>query len=183
MGVHKGKAFNKGTPDEAVLFDDFNSVARQELYENSGVEYWWYGCIGPNNPFPTYQLDDYLITSRIVSWMQKDYGASGNLFWDTCFWVEYRDGTYTRKDPYTASPEHFPGDNGDGFLFYPGTKYGIGPVASIRLHSIRDGLEEYEILNELEENYAAKGYDADGILQTLYKKLYSKKFIIDQKIL
>ena len=155
------------------LFDDFNSVARQELYENSGVEYWWYGCIGPNNPFPTYQLDDYLITSRIVSWMQKDYGASGNLFWDTCFWVEYRDGTYTRKDPYTASPEHFPGDNGDGFLFYPGTKYGIGPVASIRLHSIRDGLEEYEILNELEENYAAKGYDADGILQTLYKKLYS----------
>ena len=155
------------------LFDDFNSVARQELYENSGVEYWWYGCIGPNNPFPTYQLDDYLITSRIVSWMQKDYGASGNLFWDTCFWVEYRDGTYTRKDPYTASPEHFPGDNGDGFLFYPGTKYGIGPVASIRLHSIRDGLEEYEILNKLEENYAAKGYDADGILQTLYKKLYS----------
>ena len=155
------------------LFDDFNSVARQELYENSGVEYWWYGCIGPNNPFPTYQLDDYLITSRIVSWMQKDYGASGNLFWDTCFWVEYRDGTYTRKDPYTASPEHFPGDNGDGFLFYPGTKYGIGPVASIRLHSIRDGLKEYEILNELEENYAAKGYDADGILQTLYKKLYS----------
>lgn len=155
------------------LFDDFNSVARQEFYENSGVEYWWYGCIGPNNPFPTYQLDDYLITSRIVSWMQKDYGASGNLFWDTCFWVEYRDGTYTRKDPYTASPEHFPGDNGDGFLFYPGTKYGIGPVASIRLHSIRDGLEEYEILNELEENYAAKGYDADGILQTLYKKLYS----------
>lgn len=155
------------------LFDDFNSVARQELYENSGVEYWWYGCIGPNNPFPTYQLDDYLITSRIVSWMQKDYGASGNLFWDTCFWVEYRDGTYTRKDPYTASPEHFPGDNGDGFLFYPGTKYGIGLVASIRLHSIRDGLEEYEILNKLEENYAAKGYDADGILQTLYKKLYS----------
>lgn len=155
------------------LFDDFNSVARQEFYENSGVEYWWYGCIGPNNPFPTYQLDDYLITSRIVSWMQKDYGASGNLFWDTCFWVEYRDGIYTRKDPYTASPEHFPGDNGDGFLFYPGTKYGISPVASIRLHSIRDGLEEYEILNELEENYAAKGYDADGILQTLYKKLYS----------
>ena len=46
-------------------------------------------------------------------------------------------------------------------------------MASIRLHSIRDGLEEYEILNELEENYAAKGYDADGILQTLYKKLYS----------
>lgn len=154
------------------LFDDFNSVARQEFYENSGVEYWWYGCIGPNNPFPTYQLDDYLITSRVASWMQKDYGASGNLYWDTCFWIDY-DGTYNRIDPYTASPMHFPGDNGDGYLFYPGTKYGIGPVASIRLHSIRDGLEEYEILNELEENYAAKGYDADGILQTLYKKLYS----------
>ncbi|PWM71960.1 MAG: hypothetical protein DBX59_07425 [Bacillota bacterium] len=155
------------------LFDDFDTVVNQQMYENSGTEFWWYGCIGPNNPFPTYQLDDYLITSRVVSWMQKDYGASGNLFWDTCFWVEYRDGVYERKDPYEASPEHFPGDNGDGFLFYPGTKYGIGPVASIRLHSIRDGLEEYEILNELEQKYAEKGYDSDEILQTLYKRLYN----------
>ncbi len=155
------------------LFDDFDSVARQELYRESGVEYWWYGCIGPNNPFPTYQLDDYLITSRVASWMQKDYGISGNLFWDTCFWIDYTQGSYTRIDPYEASPMHFPGDNGDGWLFYPGTKYGIGPVSSIRLHSIRDGLEEYEILNELEENYAQYGYDADVILQTLYQKLYS----------
>ncbi|PYV36875.1 MAG: hypothetical protein DMG06_29570, partial [Acidobacteria bacterium] len=34
--------------------------------------------------------------------------------------------------------------NGDGFLFYPGTEAGIqGPVTSIRLKVLREGLEDY----------------------------------------
>jgi len=35
--------------------------------------------------------------------------------------------------------------NGEGSLFYPGDKGGIeGPVASIRLKNLRDGMEDYE---------------------------------------
>lgn len=91
-------------------------------------------------PYPTYQIDDALISSRIVSWMQKDYGLAGNLYWETVFWTRYRDEVREKTDVYEGDPMHFPGDNGDGYLVYPGDVYGIdGPVGSIRLESIRDG--------------------------------------------
>jgi hypothetical protein len=40
--------------------------------------------------------------------------------------------------------------NGEGSLFYPGTQAGFdGPVASIRLKMIREGMEDYEYLKIL----------------------------------
>ncbi len=42
--------------------------------------------------------------------------------------------------------------NGDGFLFYPGDDAGIdGPVASIRLKNLRDGMEDYEYFAILQQ--------------------------------
>jgi hypothetical protein len=42
--------------------------------------------------------------------------------------------------------------NGGGFLFYPGTPCGIdGPVASIRVKNLRDGMEDYEYFAILEK--------------------------------
>jgi len=41
---------------------------------------------------------------------------------------------------------------GDGSLLYPGSKVGVdGPVASIRLKLIREGLEDVEYLRVLED--------------------------------
>lgn len=43
---------------------------------------------------------------------------------------------------------------GDGSLLYPGTRFGIeGPVTSVRLESIRDGLEDHEYLVLAEETF------------------------------
>jgi Domain of unknown function (DUF4091) len=56
---------------------------------------------------------------------------------------------------YWNSPKRNPWDdpgfrirwNGDGALFYPGEDAGIeGPVESIRLKCLRDGMEDYEYL-------------------------------------
>lgn len=42
--------------------------------------------------------------------------------------------------------------NGDGALFYPGNDAGIdGPVASLRLKALRDGMEDYEYFALLEK--------------------------------
>ena len=134
--------------------------------------------MGPNNPYPTYQLDDALVNSRIVSWMQKDYGLSGNLYWETVFWTRYRNDEREKTDVYNGDPMHFPGDNGDGYLLYPGDVYGIeGPVGSIRLESIRDGLEEYEMLAEMERAYKAAGLESDDILQNCYERLYADAMV------
>ena len=91
-------------------------------------------------------VPDSFVSARVMSWMQYDYGISGNLYWETALYrkIRYEGGEMTRTylDPYTEA-EHYPGTNGDGFLFYPGAKYGIyGPVISNRLVAIRDGLEE-----------------------------------------
>jgi len=42
--------------------------------------------------------------------------------------------------------------NGDGFLAYPGEAAGVdGPVSTIRLEQVREGLEDYEAITMLAE--------------------------------
>lgn len=159
-------------------FDKYHTPEMRELYSEQEEE-WWYGCVGPRNPYPTYHLDDLLLSSRVLSWMQADYGVLGNLYWATNI-VAIRDGhSKFIEDPYQTADRYIDA-NGDGFLFYPGKKYGIvGPIGSRRLHSIRDGLEEFEIINALKEQYLELSskygitFDADNVLDLLFDKLYN----------
>jgi hypothetical protein len=49
-------------------------------------------------------------------------------------------------DPW-MNPLNYRQFNGEGSLFYPGADASIeGPVASMRLKALRDGLEDYEYL-------------------------------------
>ena len=58
-------------------------------------------------------------------------------------------------------------------MFYPGKPYGIyGPVDSIRLHMIRDGIEDYETLWYLESLYNQAGKSAKDLLRPVYDGLY-----------
>ena len=94
---------------------------------------------------PPFWQVDYPVTSyRIPAWLNRRYGITGLLYWSTVYW---------------GSPDRNPWDdpgfrirwNGDGALFYPGADAGIeGPVASIRLKNLRDGMEDYEYFALLE---------------------------------
>ena len=86
---------------------------------------------------------------RIAPWLNRRYGITGLLYWSTCYW---------------GSPERNPWDepgfrgywNGEGALLYPGSDAGIeGPVASMRLKSLRDGMEDYEYFVLLEQRGGA----------------------------
>jgi len=49
------------------------------------------------------------------------------------------------KDPWLDQLTIYGRYNGDGSLLYPGSDAGIdGPVTSIRLRNIREGMEDYE---------------------------------------
>lgn len=65
-----------------------------------------------------------------------------------------------------ANPASFAKDqNGNGYLFYPGTE---GPIPSIRLHALGDGMEDYEYLHrlhELVEEAKARGGAEPALLQ------------------
>jgi hypothetical protein len=72
------------------------------------------------------------------------YGVSGLLYWSTVYWSSPDRDVWT--DP--AFRNRY---NGEGFLFYPGTEAGIqGPVTSIRLKALREGLEDYAYFMLLE---------------------------------
>ncbi len=103
------------------------------------------------NP-PYWHIDRPLTVYRVPTWINRQYGITGLLYWSTVTRV-----LDSWNNPAFAHPRHF---NGGGYLFYPGVPCGIdGPVASIRLKNLRDGMEDYEyfaILEKLAGNAAVK---------------------------
>ncbi len=113
-----------------------------------GEQFWWYGCIYPTHPYPSYHIDDDLIAARIVPWMMHRHGIRGNLYWGTTIYQQWNGHEFVPRDPWT-DPIAWPGANGDGQLVYPGSD---GPVSSIRLEAIRAGQDDYEYLWQLEQS-------------------------------
>ena len=97
------------------------------------------------------------VDHRALFWQQAHYRVQGFLYWNATYWNP-KTGT---ADPWTdmaTVKELSPTVYGDGSLLYPGGKVGVdGPVASIRLKLIREGLEDVEYLRLLEER---EGWDA-----------------------
>lgn len=139
------------------LIDEYDTAEKRALYADDDMR-WWYTAVGPKYPYPSYHIDntDGLMSARLMSWMQADYDVIGNLyFMVTNYRYSPQDGNDRfLEDAYASAARSYLEVNGDGFLFYPGKRYGMNePIASIRLHSIRDGLEEYETLTALKGIY------------------------------
>ncbi len=92
---------------------------------------------------PYWHLDRPLLVYRIPTWINRQYGITGLLYWSTVTRV-----LDPWLNPAFTHPRHF---NGGGYLLYPGVPCGIaGPVASMRLKNLRDGMEDYEYMALLE---------------------------------
>ena len=162
------------------MFSDFEAGLATGVYDNED-EIWWYGAVGPKNPYPTYHLDDVLLSSRMVGWLQAIYGIEGNIYWGFDIYGDYTGGMWNYRDEYyETDPGHYHNVHGDGYLVYPGKQYGVdGPVPSIRLESIRDGYEEYELLYAIQEQYKALGesigieVSADATIADVASSLYT----------
>ena len=128
------------------------------LCEEYGVKnIWWYGCTEPLAPYGNYHIGDKnLLAARCYSWVQAKYGIQGNLYWDAAAYTSERPDWDQYMDVF-ENPVRITGvPAGDGFLTYPGAPYGVtGPLPSVRLMSIRDGMEELELLLALEKQYEA----------------------------
>ena len=122
-----------------------------------GDEVWSYTALVQRSPryHPQYQsvkdydppywhIDRPLTAYRVPTWINYQYGIAGLLYWSTVTTV-----IEPWLNPAFAHPRHY---NGGGFLFYPGVPCGIdGPVASMRVKNLRDGMEDYEYLAILEK--------------------------------
>ena len=167
--------------------DKFHTEEGRELYAafdeksyGDDGEMWTYTCMNPRPPYPTYHLDDTLLSSRLLGWMMYDHDIVGNLYWETVLYSYMTDTTSGKEEQlqdYYDTALRYPTANGDGYLLYPGRPYGIkGPVGSVRLQSIRDGNEDYDLFYALEELYAARGAsekEFDDLTDLLTRNIYS----------
>ena len=151
----------------------YNTPEQREHYKNQ-KEKWWYTCVFPKAPFPTYHTEDRLSSPRLLSWMQSNYDVTGNLFWATNVFAKYSGGIYYPIDDYYEGPaDRYAGVNGDGYLFYPAAQYGLDePAGCLRLYAIRDGLEEYEILYHLKNSLAELEFSNEALFAFLTQFLY-----------
>ncbi|MFC2125231.1 glycoside hydrolase domain-containing protein [Bacteroidota bacterium] len=141
--------------------------------QQAGDKVIWYISCDQEYPQPNYFIDREAADSRMVSWITWRYQLGGILYWTSTFWREVKDPWI---DPITWK---LSGCNdplsGEGSLIYPGNmaeRYTgqenvFGPVSSIRLELLREGLEEIELLYLLKESGGQKA--ADKIVESICK--------------
>ena len=115
----------------------------------AGDEIWWYVCWEPGAPFCNLFVDMPGILHRLLFWQQKLYEVDGFLYWAANYWNEV-DDPWSDMRTIKSLTTLFKADDvfGDGSLLYNGNKIGIdGPVGSLRLENIRDGIEDFEYLD------------------------------------
>lgn len=151
---------------------------RQNYYDRQnttdrlmGEGAWWYCAWDPKVPFPTYHMDDEILSGRMLAWMQYDYGSEGNLYWDVNLYS---------ADIWTEPPFVSNGTVGDGLLLYPGAKYSLQePISTLRLESIREGQEDFELFWMMEQKileYNAQNgtdYDPKALMAQFFEGFYN----------
>lgn len=130
----------------------------------AGDNVWWYTCIWPPPPYPTYWVDDLGVAHRVLSWMQAFHDIRGVLYWNVVYWHQKDEKGVLLPTTVWQDAEVYPRGNGEGFLLYPGNTIGIdGPVTSVRLEILRDGNEDFEYFELLRQRLAARGASADEV--------------------
>ena len=146
-----------------MSFDMFDprKAAREEA---RGEQFWSYtGEVEtPENPSPYWQIEFPLLDFRVAPWINFRYGLRGLLYWTTAKWDEIHKRGHSPWSDACSVSEHGSCYNGDGMLVYPGdevhyvipagaygdasTKPVYGPIPSLRLKALRDGMQDYELL-------------------------------------
>lgn len=133
--------------------------------QDGGDEVWWYVTRFPNDPEITLIINTDAVNIRTLFWQQKLYGVDGFLYYSINHWnntegrfwvnpgsnVPYYNGLDAMHEINSAYPYEV---YGSGILIYTGAYFAqTDPVASLRLESVRDGIEDYEYFSMLEKIY------------------------------
>jgi hypothetical protein len=137
---HKlGEVVDIWVPLSAVYERQTAALARQR-----GDEVWWYICVSPTHPHANWFVEYPALEARLLWWMAYQRGIEGFLYYAMNRWPDQQ--MPLSADAYGRSrwnPASYGTANGDGALFYAGVD---GPITSIRLENVRDGIEDYELL-------------------------------------
>ena len=115
-----------------------------------GDRIWIYTCMQTfYTHYPdSWKIDTYGTCHRSLGWWMYKYNIEGYLYWAiSCWW---------HSNPWEDA-ETFDLANGDGSLLYPPLDGESWPYNSMRLHTQRDGFEDFDFLKMLEEASQKEG--------------------------
>lgn len=126
-------------------------LERLQQQKAEGDKLLWYVCCEPLEPYCNFQLSFSGLANRALFWQQKALGIDGILYWQTNYWRNNPEYSLTTAYAYKAGwTDHI--FYGDGQLVYPGELLGFdGPIGSVRLENIRDGLDDFDYLTLAEQ--------------------------------
>lgn len=126
---------------------------RQDVADQArerGDKVWWYHAISTRYPQPNWFNGYPPIDSRMLMGpMSHQAGVEGVLYYAINRWLLADRGDQLLLDDGILSdwnPATYHGTAGDGSLFYPGAD---GPLSSLRLENVRDGLEDHSLMEQL----------------------------------
>ncbi len=138
-------AIDVWVPQLNYLHRDFQHYRERR---RAGDQVWFYTCVFPQGEYANRFIEQRLIKTRLLHWINFRYGITGYLHWGYNWW--------TAQDPFThltrphGGPPYLPA--GDAWIVYPGKD---GPLDSIRHEAMRDGIADYELLMMLKERSPA----------------------------
>jgi hypothetical protein len=115
--------------------------------QKAGDEVWFYTCLGPQGNYANRFIEQPLLMPRLLHWLNYKYGITGYLHWGLTAWhMPYRKDLYNDVTGMFEDGNVVPG--GDSYIVYPAYNK---LYSSIRLEAMRDGINDYELLRQLEK--------------------------------
>ena len=112
----------------------------------------------------TPKFDEPLVNAALWGWRGYKYEADGVCVWNATDWGDW-DTDAPPADPYANAGGYYAGAS---MIFYPGAKFGYdGPIPSIRLKTMRRGLQDFEYLRLIEKSGRKTRADLVALLDPL----------------
>jgi len=147
-----------------------------------GERIWWYHAISNHYPQPNW-FNGYppIDTRMLMGPMSHQANVEGVLYYATNRWPKEDRGDQLLVDDGILSkwnPATFYGTAGDGSLYYPGHD---GPLSSLRFENVRDGLEDYNLMQVLRRTLAEHPDAPRGLIQRDEAALGARAVVRDSR--
>lgn len=165
-----GQDISDVTDISCTIWHKLNHDKIQKM-NSKGLEHWSYLCCWPKSPWISEFIDHDAINMRMWMWASYIHGLNGILIWETSYWNSPEASPVGElQNPWTQAMSWVTGygwiqgkqtiwGNGDGRMIYPENRdvnadksvYDNEAIPSLRLESIRDGIDDFEYLKILEQ--------------------------------
>jgi len=127
-----------------VLGSFDHQLRKIDQHLKGGGRAWFYTCIFPQGRYLNRFIDHPLLKVRLLHWFNFRYNFSGFLHWGGNYWGPrpFENVQTVINDNLTLLPA------GDNALVYPAPEK-LSVLSSIRLETMREGIEDYELLAAL----------------------------------